>query len=143
MRFIREARACSKINHSNIITVYGAGEEDGMPYMAMEFIDGRELRELIRGDEIDWTRVDERGDRIPDFSFCGFRASEAPIPEAPIRVVVSPVPGDDGVRIQAAIDFVATLEPNEQGLRGAVLLAPGRVTPCPGTFHGSWSPSGP
>jgi Tfp pilus assembly protein PilF/predicted Ser/Thr protein kinase len=56
-RFIREARACSKINHPNIITVYGAGEENGMPYMAMEFVDGRELRDFIRGDEIGWEQA--------------------------------------------------------------------------------------
>jgi Tfp pilus assembly protein PilF/predicted Ser/Thr protein kinase len=53
-RFLREARACSKINHPNIITVYAAGEEDGMPYMAMEFIDGRTLREVVKEGPIDW-----------------------------------------------------------------------------------------
>jgi Tfp pilus assembly protein PilF/predicted Ser/Thr protein kinase len=53
-RFLREARACSKISHPNIITVYAAGEEDGTPYMAMELIDGRELRDVIREGAIDW-----------------------------------------------------------------------------------------
>jgi len=53
-RFLREARACSKINHPNIITVYAAGEEDGMPYMAMEFIDGRTLRDVVKEGPIDW-----------------------------------------------------------------------------------------
>ncbi len=53
-RFLREARACSRINHPNIITVYAAGEEDGMPYMAMELIDGRTLRDLIDEGGIDW-----------------------------------------------------------------------------------------
>lgn len=53
-RFLREARACSRINHPNIITVYAAGEEDGAPYMAMELIDGETLRDAIRKGPIDW-----------------------------------------------------------------------------------------
>jgi tetratricopeptide (TPR) repeat protein/predicted Ser/Thr protein kinase len=53
-RFLREARACSRINHPNIITVYAAGEENGTPYMAMELIDGRTLRDIIREGPVDW-----------------------------------------------------------------------------------------
>jgi Tfp pilus assembly protein PilF/predicted Ser/Thr protein kinase len=58
-RFLREARASSKINHPNIITIYAAGEEDGAPYMAMELIEGRTLREVIDEGGIDW-RVSTR-----------------------------------------------------------------------------------
>ena len=43
----REARACSKINHPNIVTVYSAGEHEGDLYMAMELLEGRTLREAI------------------------------------------------------------------------------------------------
>jgi tetratricopeptide (TPR) repeat protein/predicted Ser/Thr protein kinase len=53
-RFLHEARACSRINHPNIITVYAAGEENGTPYMAMELIDGRTLRDVIREGPIEW-----------------------------------------------------------------------------------------
>jgi len=53
-RFLREARACSKINHPNIITVYAAGEENDTPYMAMEFLEGRTLREVLVDGPIDW-----------------------------------------------------------------------------------------
>ena len=42
-RFLREARACSHINHPNIVTVYAAGEDEGRPYMAMEYLEGRTL----------------------------------------------------------------------------------------------------
>lgn len=53
-RFLREARACSRINHPNIITVYAAGEENGTPYMVMELIDGRTLRDIIRDGPVPW-----------------------------------------------------------------------------------------
>lgn len=69
---------------------------------------------------------DERGNRIPDFSAAGYGGGGVPLPVAPVRVVVTPVEGDDGERIQRAIDHVATLTPDAQGLRGAVLLAQGR-----------------
>jgi Tfp pilus assembly protein PilF/predicted Ser/Thr protein kinase len=53
-RFLREARACSRINHPNIITVYAAGEENGTPYMAMELVDGRTLRDIMREGPVAW-----------------------------------------------------------------------------------------
>jgi len=53
-RFLREARACSRITHPNIITVYSAGEDNDIPYMAMELIDGRTLREIIDEGPMDW-----------------------------------------------------------------------------------------
>lgn len=53
-RFLREARACSRLNHPNIITVYAAGEESGTPYMAMELIDGRTLRDIINKSPVEW-----------------------------------------------------------------------------------------
>ncbi len=70
--------------------------------------------------------VDEKGNRIPDFSFCGFEKSEKPIPFIPVRVVVSPIQGDATSRIQTALDYVAGLPADAQGIRGAVLLQKGR-----------------
>ncbi|MEM7541475.1 MAG: serine/threonine-protein kinase, partial [Pseudomonadota bacterium] len=40
--FINEARSAGRLDHQNILKVYEAGEEDGQPYMVMEFIDGGE-----------------------------------------------------------------------------------------------------
>jgi serine/threonine protein kinase len=46
-RFLREARAAAALRHPNIITVYASGEYDHQPYMAIEFIDGESLAEII------------------------------------------------------------------------------------------------
>src|SRR5579859_7739813 len=46
-RFKNEARAAGVLNHPNIVTIYDAGEQDGMFYIAMEFIDGRTLQSLL------------------------------------------------------------------------------------------------
>ena len=64
---------------------------------------------------------DELGNRIPDFSHCGYAGADAEIPNVPIRVAVNPAEGDDGLVIQAAIDAVAKLPAGKDGFRGAVL----------------------
>jgi serine/threonine-protein kinase len=46
-RFQNEARAAGVLNHPNIVTIYDAGEQDGIFYIAMEFIEGTTLHEVL------------------------------------------------------------------------------------------------
>jgi tetratricopeptide (TPR) repeat protein len=46
--FLREAKSAAQLNHTNIVTVYDAGEQDGAYYIAMEFVDGHTLKEIIK-----------------------------------------------------------------------------------------------
>lgn len=48
-RFLQEARVASSINHDNIISVYDFGEEQGKPFIVMEFLRGESLRESLKG----------------------------------------------------------------------------------------------
>ncbi len=73
-----------------------------------------------------------RGDRIMDFSSAGYRGGGVALPVAPVRQRVQPSGGDDTAAIQAAIDAVSAINPQD-GFRGAVLLTPGTYT-CSGTI---------
>ena len=68
---------------------------------------------------------DEKGDRIPDFSYAGYKNGDIPLPDVQARVTVPLRGGDATFRIQAALDYVAGLPADAQGIRGAVLLEKG------------------
>lgn len=51
-RFTIEARAAGGLNHPNIVTIHDIGRSGDLAYMAMEFLEGRELKDLIAGSEL-------------------------------------------------------------------------------------------
>src|SRR5436190_13366396 len=66
-----------------------------------------------------------RGDRIMDFSHAGYKGGGVTPPTVRTMRTVQPSSGDNTAQIQAAIDAVASVAPDVDGFRGAVLLAPG------------------
>src|SRR6187401_5923 len=62
-RFRREAKNAASLSHPNIVSIYDRGEAEGTYYIAMEYLDGRSLKELVVargplpiGDAIEFTR---------------------------------------------------------------------------------------
>lgn len=56
-RLAREAKALAAVSHANVIIVYEVGEFDGKPFIAMEYVDSRNLKSWVRADEPPWREV--------------------------------------------------------------------------------------
>ncbi|MGH9444048.1 MAG: protein kinase domain-containing protein, partial [Thermoanaerobaculia bacterium] len=66
LRFEQEARAASALNHPNIVSVYDIGASDAGLYVAMEFVDGRTLREILEAGRIPMSRIVEIAAQVAD-----------------------------------------------------------------------------
>jgi len=64
-RFLREAQAAGALNHPNIITIFDAAEEDGIAYIAMEYLEGGDLGDVIESKrKLDMDEIVEIGASI-------------------------------------------------------------------------------
>src|SRR5438094_9810222 len=77
--------------------------------------------------KLSYAPADAAGDTIPDFSNAGYMGGGVRIPEVAVKITLKPAapPQDDTERIQQAIDEVAKMPLEKNGVRGAVLLARG------------------
>ncbi len=66
-RFYREAKSAGRLNHPNIVTIHDVGNTDNIAYMAMEFLEGVELRDIMdAGAQLDLDRIVEITGQVAD-----------------------------------------------------------------------------
>jgi serine/threonine-protein kinase len=56
-RFLREARAVNRINHPNIVEITDFGEDAGLTFLVMEYVEGPSLHQLLSGGRFAWARA--------------------------------------------------------------------------------------
>ena len=72
--FIREARSAAKLNHPNIVQAYAVGEDEGIFFFAMEFIDGKTMKEILQAEKkIDFKRAANIVMQVADALDCAWR----------------------------------------------------------------------
>jgi serine/threonine protein kinase len=88
-RFEREARVVSQLNHPNIVTIYEIGDTATGLYIAMELVDGRTLREIVRGGPLPLDRLLFIAEQIASGLACAHAAGIVHRDLKPENVMVS------------------------------------------------------
>src|SRR5947209_9112399 len=79
----REARSSAKLHHTNIVPVFGVGEQDGLHYYVMQFIQGLGLDEVL--EELQRLQPGAKGSRsAPRLTGGEFRVSRREVPAADV-----------------------------------------------------------
>src|SRR5947208_1264190 len=74
VRFRNEAVVAGSLNHPHIVTLYELGEHDGQPYIAMEFVAGRDLSK-VRSDELSLYEKLQVLSQVADGLSCAHRSA--------------------------------------------------------------------
>ena len=89
-RFVREARAASALTHPHIVTVYDIGEAEGHAFIAMEYVEGRTLDEIVRGGPLALERAIDIAIQIGDALATAHRQGIVHRDIKPSNILVTP-----------------------------------------------------
>ena len=100
----------------------------GLNFVLLIQVSAQQASKIVFEDENGFLRyvADSENNYIPDFSYAGYKNGEVPLPELAVVKTIAPIAGDNTAHIQAALDEVALLTPDENGFRGALLLEAGQ-----------------
>ena len=124
-RFLREAQAAGSLQHPNVITIYDFGEVDGHLYIAMEFVEGQDVAELI-AHQVPLTTTNKLDIAIGVLQGLAF-AHKRGIVHRDVKPANIRVDADGNARI---MDFgVAHLASSEMTRTGVVIGTPSYMAP--------------
>src|SRR6266404_1736252 len=120
-RFEREARSASALNHPNIITIHEIGEASGVPYIAMELVEGKTLRELLRPGALPFKRALQLAVQLGDGLAKAHAAGIVHRDLKPENVMVTP--GGLAKILDFGLAKLAELDKEETLVAGAATIA--------------------
>jgi serine/threonine protein kinase len=129
-RFIREAKAAGRLSHPGIVTVYDVSEENGTPYLVMEFINGRSLASAMdSGERFSVDRIYELGQQIAEALGYAHRNGVVHRDVKPANILLTiPAPGEIE-RAKLADLGVAKLTATQITTTGQLLGTPAFMPP--------------
>jgi serine/threonine-protein kinase len=91
MRFRREAQAAASLSHPNIVNIYDVGQEDGIYYIVMEYVEGKTLKELIKQEApLSPSKVIEIAKQICDALECAHKNKIVHRDIKPHNIIITP-----------------------------------------------------
>jgi serine/threonine-protein kinase len=129
-RFYREARAAGKLAHPGIVPVFDVGEHEGLPFLVMEFIDGRTLDDVAKaGERLTLDRVCEIGQQVAEAIGYAHRNGVVHRDIKPANILVTSA-ATYGIQRPKITDFgVAKLAAGSTTLSGQMLGTPAFMPP--------------
>ena len=129
-RFYREARAAGKLAHPGIVPVFDVGEHEGLPFLVMEFIDGRTLDDAAKsGERLTLERVCEIGQQIAEALGYAHRNGVVHRDIKPANILLTSV-AKYGIERPKITDFgVAKLAAGSTTMSGQMLGTPAFMPP--------------
>jgi predicted Ser/Thr protein kinase len=124
-RFLREAQAAGTLSHPNIVTVHDVGEEDETSFIAMEYVEGKNLKQVIREkDRLPFDRIAEIIAQAADALDYAHRKGIVHRDIKPANIIITP---DGTVKIT---DFgIAKIETSSLTETGQFLGTPNYMSP--------------
>ena len=126
-RFLKEAKVIGRLSHPHIVTIHDVGEDQGTVYIAMEFLEGISLSEIIQDRRLEAKEVIEFGTQIAETLDYAHRKGVIHRDIKPSNIVVQP---DGQIKIT---DFgIARIEDSSATLQtqaGAIMGTPAYMSP--------------
>jgi serine/threonine protein kinase len=90
LRFLREARAASALNHPNIVAIHDISSHDGIDFLVMEYVSGQTLKDLISPDGMPFETVAHLGSQITSALAAAHGAGIVHRDIKPANIIVTP-----------------------------------------------------
>jgi len=129
-RFYREARTAGALTHPGIVAVFDVGEHEGMPFLVMEFVDGRTLADAIKaGQCMSVDRVCEFGGQIADAMAYAHQRGVVHRDIKPANILLTSIESSGAERPKITDFGVAKLTEGQATLTGQMLGTPAFMPP--------------